>query len=157
MRLDGYTYLQIAIHFGVSRQRTQQVLSPPPKIKKLIQERYNYKCRDCGLLVGLAGHIHHENSDMETYESDDNLYLLCISCHRKRHALHEHFCLQCGKRITRYTCCSKDCYRKYHTANLICPTCGKQFSLLKGILALQKKRSKSDKTFCSRQCKRKTS
>lgn len=85
MRLDGYTYQYIAGKTGVSRQRVQQLLSPPKVVRKYIVNKYGGQCIDCGIFVGRSGHIHHNNMGNETYEDIDNLILLCISCHRMRH------------------------------------------------------------------------
>ena len=85
MLLDGNTYRDIAEKAGISRQRVQQILSPPKAIRDFITLKYNKRCLDCGLLVNKSGHIHHQNSDNEVYNNIDNLVLLCISCHRIRH------------------------------------------------------------------------
>jgi 5-methylcytosine-specific restriction endonuclease McrA len=85
LRLDGLSYAEIGKRLNVSRQRIQQYFCPPAGVRELIRRRYNDKCADCGISVGEHGHIHHEGNSFETYTDTDNLYLLCISCHRKRH------------------------------------------------------------------------
>ena len=86
MRLDGATYRQIGEEFGVSRQRAQQILSPPASIRRYIVKKYNGRCNGCGIIVEKSGHVHHVNTDNgENYEDIDNLQLLCISCHRGKH------------------------------------------------------------------------
>jgi len=85
LRLNGFTYNDIAHKAGVSRQRVQQILSPPKNIKDLVVNRANGKCEGCGIRVGHSGHIHHINNEDEDYNDTDNLQLLCISCHRKAH------------------------------------------------------------------------
>lgn len=86
LRLKGYTYSKIAKEAGISRQRVQQLLSPPKEIREYIYNKYDGCCADCGILIGRSGHIHHENSNTEeNYQDINNLVLLCISCHLRRH------------------------------------------------------------------------
>ena len=85
LRLAGFTYDVIACKAGVSRQRIQQILSPPAQIRKFIRKKYQDKCADCGIFVGSSGHIHHKDDHDEDYNDIDNLELLCISCHRRKH------------------------------------------------------------------------
>jgi len=85
MRLDGMTYQQIGKTLGISRQRVQYLISPPPYIRKLVVDRANGRCEICGILVGRSGHIHHEGTTFEDYQDDDNLKLLCVSCHKRVH------------------------------------------------------------------------
>lgn len=85
MRLEGLTYQQIANTVGVSRQRIQQLLSPPKEIRDYVIRKFNGKCVDCGIQVGKSGHVHHNNGDEENYNDIENLELLCISCHKRRH------------------------------------------------------------------------
>jgi len=84
-RLNGYTYEQIAEGAGITRQRVQQILSPPKAIRDHIIKKYDGCCVDCSIRVGKSGHVHHVNTDIEDYGDIENLVLLCISCHRKRH------------------------------------------------------------------------
>ena len=106
LRLDGQTYAYIAKKAGVSRQRIQQVLSPPIPIRDFVVTKYDGRCFGCGLYIGKSGHVHHVNTDGgENYQDIDNLQLLCISCHRKQHpfdcrhndSFYQHKCLRCGK------------------------------------------------------------
>jgi hypothetical protein len=88
LKLQGASYNQIAEAVGLSRQRIQQLLSPSPKIKRFILQKYEGKCAKCGFNVGKSGHIHHifsTVSNKEIYNSADNLILLCNSCHRSSH------------------------------------------------------------------------
>lgn len=85
LRLDGYSYQHIADVANISRQRVQQLLSPPSDIRNFIVKKYEGRCVDCGVYVGQHGHVHHNNSDNESYQDIENLELLCIGCHRKRH------------------------------------------------------------------------
>lgn len=158
LRLDGLTYSQIAQQAGLSRQRIQQILSPPSDIRKMVVEKYKGRCADCGLLVPRQGHVHHENSDsVEDYQDIPNLCLLCVSCHRRRHLTLTNRCLRCGKLIAiTYHYCSDFCretYRKenYYTS-LTCPVCGKGFEFLKTRIPIQHKRSKTGVICCSRSC-----
>lgn len=87
MRLNGRTYEYIAGKAGVSRQRIQQLLSPPSSIRKYIIKKYNGCCDDCGIFVGKSGHVHHKPANgEEDYNDIENLQLLCLSCHRIEHS-----------------------------------------------------------------------
>ena len=92
LRIDGYTYEEIALKAGVTRQRIQQLLAPPKEIRDYVIKKYDGRCVDCGLIVGKSGQVHHENFDTEAYNDINNLVLLCKSCHRGRH----HFGLSLG-------------------------------------------------------------
>ena len=86
MRLDGYTYKQIGDKYDVSRQRIQQIISPPKSTRDIIVEKFDGRCKDCGIYVGWGGDIHHNNlSYYEDYNDIGNLTLLCKSCHRGTH------------------------------------------------------------------------
>jgi len=105
MRLDGYTYQEIANKAGVSRQRVQQLLSPPQVIRNIAYKRASGRCQSCGVLVGKSGHVHHmgSNGGEEDYNDVDNLQLLCLSCHRKIHvtpvrANEQKMCPDCGSK-----------------------------------------------------------
>jgi Zn finger protein HypA/HybF involved in hydrogenase expression len=86
LRLEGLTYGTIADKAGVSRQRVQQILSPPSEIRKFVVAKYRGKCSNCGILVGQSGHIHHKDSTADEYNDINHLELLCIGCHRKVHS-----------------------------------------------------------------------
>jgi hypothetical protein len=86
LKFEGYTYQQIAKKAGLSRQRIQQLLSPPQPIRNFVVTKYKGHCADCGSFVGNSGHIHHNNPYGEDrYDDLENLTLLCISCHGKSH------------------------------------------------------------------------
>ena len=86
LRLEGRTYEYIANKAGVTRQRVQQLLSPPKAIRDFVVAKYNGYCGTCGLYVGDSGHVHHNPSNgEENYNDIENLELLCISCHRSKH------------------------------------------------------------------------
>ena len=85
LKLEGRTYQYIANKAGVSRQCIQQIISPPPYIRRYIVKKYNGFCLNCGIYVGSNGHIHHKGTEEEDYEDRENLVLLCPSCHRKEH------------------------------------------------------------------------
>ena len=87
LRLSGLTYGQMGEKLGVSRQRAQQLVSPPKEIRTIIVAHANGCCEDCGIGVGDSGHVHHRDTDNgDTYNNVDNLQLLCLSCHRKAHS-----------------------------------------------------------------------
>lgn len=85
LRLEGRTYGYIATKAGVSRQRVQQVLSPPSAVRTYIVNKASGKCTICGILVGVSGNVHHFTTQEEDYNDIDNLQLLCSSCHRTTH------------------------------------------------------------------------
>ena len=85
MRLEGEPYQSIADKAGISRQRIQQILSPPPAIRRSVVAKAKGKCEHCGIKVGSSGHVHHIGNEGENYQDIENLQLLCPSCHRKVH------------------------------------------------------------------------
>ncbi|MBT9132816.1 MAG: hypothetical protein DDT33_01345 [Firmicutes bacterium] len=86
LRLSGWTYRDIAGKAGISQQRVQQILSPPPGIRNQVIEAAGGICQTCGIWVGQSGHVHHiEAAEFETYNHIPSLRLLCPSCHRKAH------------------------------------------------------------------------
>lgn len=85
MRLEGMTYSAISKKLGISRQRVEQIASPPTDILAALRERAGGRCEICGLYIGKAGHAHHKGKDSETYEDINELQYLCISCHRRCH------------------------------------------------------------------------
>lgn len=158
LRLEGKTYGEIAKQAGISRQRVQQLLSPPRKIRDSVVLKYSGCCKDCGLYVGKKGHIHHNNSDGEDFNDVDNLELLCISCHRRRHKVITHSCIVCKKPLgksARQETCSRECHRKLHETMAVCSNCGIEFPIELSVLNKRMKQNKkSDNLYCSRKCYR---
>lgn len=88
LRLQGQSYDQIGKLAGVSRQRVEQVLSPPPAIREAVLERAGRACEGCGLTLPKGLQIHHRAAEglaPDTYEQPENLVALCVSCHMKAH------------------------------------------------------------------------
>lgn len=88
-RLDGLSYREIAEEAGVSRQRVQQMLSPPKEVSLYVHAKFSGRCADCGVQAkGANGHVHHRSTETEVdeYNDLDNLELLCPGCHRTKHA-----------------------------------------------------------------------
>lgn len=85
LRLAGLTYAQIGLKIGLSRQRVQQIISPPPYIRRIVVNRAEGRCETCGIKVNGSGHVHHKSCAGEDYNDVDNLQLLCVSCHMKAH------------------------------------------------------------------------
>lgn len=86
LKLQGYSYGAIAAEFGISRQRVQQIVSPPKEVRNRIVQQANGYCQKCGIWTGRSGHVHHKGSEtMEDFNDIDNLQLLCPSCHRLTH------------------------------------------------------------------------
>jgi hypothetical protein len=89
LRLQGETYAQIAAELGRSRQRIQQLLSPPSVVRREVRHNAKYRCQDCRKKLRGYGHIHHKRHtgiSLSEYSDISNLELLCASCHRKRHS-----------------------------------------------------------------------
>lgn len=89
-RLEGWSYGQIAKEAHVSRQRVQQVLSPPKEIRAFVAKRADYHCQQCHAELQLGGHVHHANGNATTeeeYEKVDELIYLCMPCHRNIHGI----------------------------------------------------------------------
>lgn len=86
LRFEGRPYQFIANKAGISRQRVQQILSPPKAIRDFVIGKFNGLCTECGIYVGKGGHVHHKNSNVdEDYNDIENLVLLCVGCHRRSH------------------------------------------------------------------------
>lgn len=86
LKLLGHSYASIGRALGVSRQRAQQLISPPGPIRKRVVEIARGLCEKCSVLVGQSGHVHHKgNGSIEDFNDIDNLQLLCVSCHLKAH------------------------------------------------------------------------
>ncbi len=122
-RLEGKSYSQIAKEANVSRQRIQQILSPSTDIQKMVRSKQKGLCEVCGKPLHSSGHIHHK-SLIEDYNSLENLVLLCISCHMKKH--------------------------RHNTVSLTCYTCGKVFQ--PNDSSARKRRNKSGYFFCNKEC-----
>lgn len=153
LRLEGRTYQHIASKAGVSRQRIQQILSPPAPIRNYVVEKYEGYCFKCGIYVGYGGHVHHDGGNGEDYDDAENLLLLCISCHRRVHATPPQFqCLKCGKAIRSGIFCSRQCFSQYHTATLSCSYCGNTFTLQTARAYQRTDRSTSGQIYCSKSC-----
>lgn len=86
LRLEGETYEAIGLKAHISRQRVQQLLSPPKSVREKIIKRYVGRCAVCRIRTGRSGHVHHIGSkDGDEYNDLANLELLCLSCHRIKH------------------------------------------------------------------------
>ncbi len=159
LRLDGFTYQYIADKAKVSRQRIQQILSPPKAIRQFVVKKFSGRCADCGIYVGDSGHVHHQNSLEEDYQDINNLFLLCVSCHHRRHSLNHKVlkpCLFCGELRDRKLFCNHKCRGKYRTqkaqVSLTCAVCGKEFERQKSDITTKIKKGKLKEVFCSRKC-----
>jgi endogenous inhibitor of DNA gyrase (YacG/DUF329 family) len=153
MRLNGHSYQQIGEKAGVSRQRIQQILSPPSGVRELIVGKYHGLCQDCGIYVGNSGHIHHIGNNGENYNDIENLELLCVSCHRRKHKdpSKERCCISCGKPVEHHNLYCKECFHKAHYVTLTCAVCGKSFEREKSQYNPKKKRILKE-YFCSKVC-----
>jgi len=125
LRLDGHTYAFIAKKADVSRQRVQQLLSPPIAIRDYIVNKNKGLCQVCGIYVGSSGDVHHIGCDkVEQYNDIENLQLLCRSCHRKQHE---------------------------EKVKLVCTNCSCEFEVYP-YDAKRRFANKSGKVFCSLDC-----
>lgn len=154
LRLRGRTYQYIAGKAGVSRQRIQQIISPPKHIRDLVIERYNRHCDSCGIYVGVGGHIHHRDSNgEEDYNDTENLQLLCVSCHLRKHSKPPQYqCRNCMKPIRQGIFCGNACFSQYHTVTLICSICSKPYSTTTSKAHARITRNKSGFMYCSKKC-----
>ncbi len=155
MQLEGYTYQEIGHYFGLSRQRIQQLLSPPRKVREFIHTKYSGKCFACGIRVGVSGHIHHLLLGKENYNDIDNLVLLCASCHRKAHTPEAiKVCPQCHKEYRGGNgYCSIECLKTHQLNNHIelrCSQCDGQFRPFNDKARI--KHNQSGVFFCSKHC-----
>lgn len=173
LKLSGHTYAQIGDRYHISRQRVQQLLSPPPETRNLVVAKFHGLCCDCGLFVGIRGSIHHEGDSMDTFNGAASLRLLCRACHRKLHARLEAgrgplylTCQQCHRQYARGThagqhagllYCSRKCYIEVLRHNQpgaiesVCYDCGKAFQEVKVRADRNNARGRKH-AFCSQQC-----
>ena len=88
LRLEGHSYRQIGEALNISRQRAQQITSPPKAIRHHVVTQANGACQSCGIYVGNSGHVHHQTSiggTGDNYNDIANLILLCPRCHLVAH------------------------------------------------------------------------
>ena len=144
---------------GVSRQRIEQIVSPPQHIYEAVKERANSQCEDCGIIIKIGAHLHHNNGDDITGDSFNdlsNIAYLCPGCHRRRHRISPTTttCQQCqtvfdvGRRVTKF--CSDRCARAYYRVSVVCDQCGEAFTLVKS--QAQARIQRNNLHFCSRHC-----
>lgn len=90
LRFEGLSFRAIGVALGVTSQRAQQLTSPSPSLVATVVKRAGGRCEACQEPVaGHRGHIHHraaKGMTSETYNTEPNLTLLCIPCHRTAHA-----------------------------------------------------------------------
>ncbi len=130
LKLQGLTYEQIGKRMGVSRQRIQQLLSPPPAIKQAVMERANGCCQECGLQLNGHGHIHHEGGEDYAYNNLKNLQYLCLRCHSWKHSPIEPTSTNNG--VVTHISCNRTMVKNGTTAlsdgtrrqKYLCPDCG---------------------------------
>ena len=59
------------------------------RLMKKVCERDNWTCQDCGATTNLECRPHHIRYGRDKEDTMDNLVLLCIRCHGKRHSLNK--------------------------------------------------------------------
>jgi len=86
LKMEGKTYSEIGSSLGVSRQRAQQLCSPPAGQIVLVVMRANGKCEVCREDTA-HGHFHHLSgtTTLEEFNKEPNLQYLCAGCHKKQH------------------------------------------------------------------------
>ena len=85
---DGVTPVdaEIGAKLHTTRQRAQAALRPKAKVRRLIEQRSNGACEQCGKPPRNPLHIHHVSAaNAETFNHIENLRHLCQSCHQKEH------------------------------------------------------------------------
>lgn len=75
LKQEGFTYADIGRHLGISRQRAQQLVSPPKSERSRAIERAEGRCQACG---ERASKLDFHHSD---YKRGADA-ILCPSCHR---------------------------------------------------------------------------
>ncbi len=86
MKRLGFSYADIGMHFGFTRQRAQQIVKPVKAVCEYVQNRAGNACQDCKCKLVQGGHIHHANDEITgDYNDIEGLMYLCTSCHCKRH------------------------------------------------------------------------
>ena len=89
LRLDGQSCITIARTLGLSRQRVQQMLTPPAAIRDHVIRAAKGRCAGCGIICGRHGQTHDTRTTgtMACDEYDDLAVLewRCASCHRGVH------------------------------------------------------------------------
>ncbi len=88
-----------------------------------ILEKHNYKCSECGSDKGLCvHHIERTHVDSPEYNNEDNLTVLCRSCHMSYHRRAGHVVPRTytGRRGTRekIICSIEDCNNFQHGKGL---------------------------------------
>ncbi|KKN34504.1 hypothetical protein LCGC14_0792990 [marine sediment metagenome] len=123
-RLSGMTYAQIGKELGISRQRVQQLVSPPKAVRDLVVSRANGECERCSIRVGRSGQVHHSNaSNGDTFNEIENLQLLCIPCHLIAHSPNP------PQGIVELTClrCDYQWHPRSNEKPVRCPKCGSPY------------------------------
>jgi DNA-binding CsgD family transcriptional regulator len=87
MKRQGYPYAAIGQALGISRQRVQQLLSPPADARAQVLARCARHCEACGIGPGVHLHLHHVSyhASPRTYHDPQNLQALCVPCHNRAH------------------------------------------------------------------------
>ncbi len=160
MLLDGRHYTEIAASAGISRQRVEQLLSPPRHLMTKVRERAQDRCEDCGILIHKGAHLHHingDNLDPNQYNGIENIKYLCPSCHKREHRTLFKTCKTCNilfyARGVSQGFCSEECHIKYYSRSAKCEYCGKEFTLSgKKANELKWRQIKNKHIFCSRSC-----
>jgi len=84
LKRQGLTYAEIGELYHMSRQRVQQIVSPPPEIANEVRRRSNSKCENCKIELQ-DGDIHHKSWDVAQPNALENLQYLCVACHMLLH------------------------------------------------------------------------
>ena len=86
LNLEGLTLGEIGSKLGVTRQRVHQILQPPRSIFNAIMARTRGQCEHCGIRARPVHiHAHEVEREVNEYEGEGALTLLCLPCARRVH------------------------------------------------------------------------
>jgi predicted transcriptional regulator len=81
LKLQGYSYKEIALKLGVSISRAFQYIKPPKIIRELVIQRCQNRCEKCQNKIRKYGNIHHLLNPLLDLNHPSNLQYLCHVCH----------------------------------------------------------------------------
>ena len=85
LKLQGLTYEQIGNKLGISLGQAQVLIRPSAPTRKLVKQRAEGKCENCGTTLP-NGQYHHKSSKttVAAFNQAENLEYLCPTCHGYR-------------------------------------------------------------------------
>ena len=85
LRMNGYSYREIAEKIDVPKHFMSRLLSAPKEIVDIVRARAKGKCEHCGKRYKRGFGTHHHRYDTMKYNDLKNLMLLCYPCHMRIH------------------------------------------------------------------------